>query len=336
MAVRTFGIAGKTDSAEDYRITASGLLVPASALNLRTGVLSTPVLTSTGSLTCTVSPCTVAIDGTSNSLQAGYLVTNDLTATVTFATGSAAARTDLICLQVLDNAYDGSGQNKGQITYVQGVSGGGVPATPANSIVLWQVPVGAGASSVNFASAVAVFPYTAANGGIVPVRNAGDKPAVVNAVQYRHRLDITAAAGSTSPLEASIDGVTWYPVYDASVVPAAINSAINTAATAGPWTNLTMASGWNSPAQAQYRSLPGGKVELRGKIDNSATVSTSGAAAFTGCPTPALTRYLPFNVLAGSGAGHFEVDTPNTCTAYPTATLSIGTYFSLDGLSYST
>lgn len=325
MAVRTFGIAGKTDSAEDYRITASGLLVPASALNPRTGVLSTPVLTSTGSLTCTVSPCTVAIDGTSNSLQAGYLVTNDLTTTVTFATGSAAARTDLICLQVLDNAYDGSGQSKGQITYVQGASGGGVPATPANSIVLWQVPVGAGASSVNFASAVAVFPYTAAAGGVVPVRSASDKPAVVNGVQLRFRLDV--AAGGASPLEWSTDGVTYTPTFD----PAASSSW-------SAWTNLTPTSPYVTSTQPRFRTAPGGLVQMGGSVQytgatgavSTATVFNSGLPACTGVK-PAL-PVVQFSNTTYSGYVSFN----STGMSFSSPNIANNAFINLDNLIYQT
>lgn len=324
MAVRTFGIAGKTDSAEDYRITASGLLVPAAALNPRTGVLSTPVLTSTGSLTCTVSPCTVAIDGTSNSLQAGYLVTNDLTTTVTFATGSAAARTDLICLQVLDNAYDGSGQSKGQITYVQGASGGGIPATPANSIVLWQVPVGAGASSVNFASAVAVFPYTAANGGIVPVRNAGDKPAVVNGVQYRHRLDV-AAGGAVSPLEWSLDGTTYTPVSDQSATSTWTTVPLTSFATGGSCQSMTN----------------GSLIALRGQPTAASATWTAGTNyAILSLPSavrPSATRnpVCGYSIGATVYLGWLTMNTSGSVSLLITATATGALTIYCDGVTYS-
>lgn len=217
MGVRTAIIAGKTDSAEDFRLATNGLYLQASQINVRTGVTSTPVLTGTGSFTCTVSPFSCVIDGTSNSLQGGYPAALDTTTTVTINAANTQARIDLISLQIQDNAYDGSGQSRGQILYTPGTPGSGVaPTAPANTISLWTVPVAANASSVNFASATAVFPYTAAAGGIVPVRTAADQPAAASAVQYRHRLDVTAAAGSVSPLESSTDGTTWTPVFDPS------------------------------------------------------------------------------------------------------------------------
>lgn len=217
-AVRIFAIAGTTDPAEDYRLIDSGLLVPVSALNARSGVTTTPTLTGTGSLTCNVSAFTCAIDGTSNSMQGVYRMAVDGATGITVTAGAAQTRIDLIYAQILDNAYDGSGQTKGQVMYLAGTAGSGVPpATPANSIALFTITVPASASSINFATATtSVFPYTVAVGGIVPVRNAADLPAAASGVQYRHRLDVTAAAGAVSPLESSVDGVTYTPVFDPS------------------------------------------------------------------------------------------------------------------------
>jgi len=215
MAVRTFGINGATDTAESFRLAMSGLWVPASTLNSRTGVTSPPVLTGTGSFTCTVGAFTCVIDGTLNSLQGSYPVALDAATTVTINAASTQARIDLISLQVQDNDYDGSGLHQGTVVYTAGTPGSGTPpTTPADSIALFNVPVAANASSVVFANATAVYPYTAASGGIVPARNSTDKPAAVNGVQYRHRLDVTAASGSVSPLESSTDGNTWTPVFD--------------------------------------------------------------------------------------------------------------------------
>jgi hypothetical protein len=215
MAVRTFGINGATDTAESFRLAAGGLWVPASALNSRTGVTSPPVLTGTGSFTCTVGAFTCVIDGTLNSLQGSYPVALDAATTVTINAANTQARIDLISLQIQDNDYDGSGLHQGTVVYTAGTPGSGTaPASPADSIALFNVPVAANAVSVVFANATAVYPYTAAAGGIVPARNGTDKPAAVNGAQYRHRLDVTAAAGSVSPLESSTDGTTWTPVFD--------------------------------------------------------------------------------------------------------------------------
>lgn len=308
MTVRTIAIDGKSDTTQDWRLATCGLFVPASACNARTGVTVLPTLTGTGSLSCQISPFSAVIDGTSNSLQGGYPVTLDAAATVNINTGSAQSRIDLIGLQIQDNTFDGSGQHQGVVVYVAGTPGSGTaPATPANTIALFTVTVPALASSINFATAqAAVFPFTAAAGGIVPVRNSTDKPAVANAVQYRHRLDVTGTAGTTSPLEFSTDGTTWRPVFDPSAVPASTTSAI-TAATSGAygsWTNLTLAANWSAfGTTPQYRTAPGSKYELRGAMQSTATIN-SGDNLWTGGPAPGTSRNLIWALGNGNNIGY--------------------------------
>lgn len=330
MGVRIFGIANSTNPAEDFRLAASGLLVPASALNSRTGVTSVPVLTGTGSLTCTIGPFSCMVDGTSNSLQGSYWATLDSATTVTITAGVSQQRIDLISLQIRDNAYDGSTHQDGQILYTAGTPGSGsAPTAPANSISLFTVTVPVNATTLNFATAAtAVFPFTAAAGGIVPARSASDKPAVVAGAQYRHRLDVTATATGPSPLESSIDGTTWTPVSSG-------DSAY------GPWTNAVV----NNPTfaaevQPQYRTIPGNRVELRGSVTSSGSI-TAGTAVIGNLPAPPTIRMLSpaieanaaINGIAlklGSGAGANS----NTCYIYGTGSIS-SPEIGFDGITYS-
>lgn len=321
--VRTFGIGGTTDPAEDYRLIDSGLLVPVSALNARSGVTSTPTLTSTGSFTCNISAFTAAIDGTSNATQGVYRIAVDGPSLITVSAASAQARIDLIYAQILDNAYDGSGLTKGQVQYLAGIPGSGTaPATPANAIALFNVPVAASASSADFAHATAQYPYTAAIGGIVPVHSAGDKPAAAAGVQYRHRLDVTAAPGGVTPLESSTDGTTWTPVWDP-------------AGAYGTWTNTTTSGAFTVNQQPQYRTAPGNRIELRGSVIANTTVGPT-AGVIGSLPAPAADRYMP---LAATAGGIYLWLQHGTTTADmiapgPGAQPS-GTVLGFDGLSYS-
>lgn len=321
MGVRTSVIAGKTDSAEDFRLSSLGLWVPASQINVRTGVTSAPVLTGTGNFTCTVGPFNCVVDGTSNSLQGAYWAALDSATTVTINAASTSARIDLISLQIQDNAYDGSGQNRGQILYTAGTPGSGVaPTAPANSISLWTVPVAANATSVNFASATAQFPYTAAAGGIVPVRSASDQPAVASAVQYRHRLDVTATVGGVSPLESSTDGVTWTPVSSPS-------------GAYGAWTNCGVGGAFNISVQPQYRTASGNRIELRGLVQQNTTIS-SGSTVLTGLPAPGATRYMPMPTPAAGAV--LSMASGGTSASVLSSGSIAGTWFyGFDGLSYS-
>lgn len=323
MGVRTAVIAGGTDSAESFRLASTGLWVPASQINARTGVTSKPILTSTGNFTCTIGPFSAVIDGTSNSLQGCYWATLDAAATVTINTANTSARIDLISLQIQDNAYDSSGVNAGRILYTAGTPGSGVaPSAPANSISLFTVPVAANATSANFAGALAVYLFTAAAGGIVPVAGASDKPPVVGGVQYRHRLDVTAVAGAVTPLESSIDGTTYTPVF-------------NPAGMFGAWTNATVSGAFNVGQQPQYRTAPGSMIELRGfVVANTGVGPTAGVLG--GLPAPANDRYMP---VASTAAATYLWLQNHTTTADMIApgpgTQPSGTVLGFDGLSYS-
>lgn len=328
MTVRTPMINTDTDSAETFRLAMSGLYVPASALNARTGVTSTPTLTGTGSLTANISAFTCVIDGTSNSLQGAYPVANDNVAGITITTGSSQARIDLICLQIQDNDYDSSGQHRGIPVVVAGTPSGSpvAPATPANAIALWTLPVPALASSITFSTATAVFPYAAAVGGVVYVRNAADKPAVAAGVQLRYRGDVTAGTGGATPLESSLDGITYTPVFD----PNAGYSA---------WTTLTMASGWAGLVSVpQYRTTPAGHAEFRYGMNTNTSVA-SGSNAFTGGPLATAIRLLPWTAINGTINGYLQSSsgTPGVWVAVTSngANIPSGTEIALDLMSFS-
>lgn len=319
--VRTLAIASTTDPAEDYRLIDCGLLVPVSALNARSGVTSGPTLTGTGALTCNVSAFTAAIDGTSNVLQGVYRIAVDGPSGITVAAGSAQPRIDLIYAQILDTAYDGSGQTKGQVQYLAGTPGSGTaPATPANAIPLFTVAVPTSASTINFSTAaVAVYAYTAAVGGIVPVRSAADQPPVASGAQYRHRLDVVATAGGASPLESSTNGTTWTPVYDP-----------------GTWTNLTRGAPFSNGVTPQYRVGSGNRVELRGSISTTGTV-TSGTVILSGLPAPSQNRVLALAQDAQAAVGRISIGgtdmTVNTSAG--SGQFGSGFQFGFDGLSYT-
>ena len=335
MTVRAPMINGNTDSAETFRLALSGLWVPNSANNVRTGLTSTPVLTGTGNFTATVGPFTAIIDGTSNSLQGAYPVSNDAAATVTIGAANTQPRIDLISLQIQDNNYDGSGQLRGTFVVTAGTPSGSpvAPSAPANCIPLWTVPVAANATSITWASATAAYQRTAAAGGIVPVGVATDKPPVVNGVQYRHRLDVTAAAGSNSPLESSTDGTNWSPVFDASVVPASTTTGIINAINGqyGSWTNITLSSGWTAFRTPQWRTVPGG-YQLRGSAAPTSSITTT-LALWTGGPgfNAAQVSFMTINAAC---QGYISISSGNG-TVYATTTINSGAVISFDNILFS-
>lgn len=236
MGIRVGWLPTGTQSAEDTRQAFDILLTPTGSLLVRNGYIPTVssvtpfALTSTGSLSCSVGPGQAIVRPDATSSQGAYPVTVDATGsglpTVSFAAGGSLARTDVIYLQVQDTAEDASGFTRGQVAVVQGANGGGVPAVPTGTVALWQVPVPASATSINFATATFVAPPTVCLGGVFPSNSSGT-PGLAHLGQTRSRTDrsMTAAPG---PLEV-YDGAAWQTAIPAAYPRGRVASATVTA-----------------------------------------------------------------------------------------------------------
>jgi len=236
MAIRVGWLPTGTQSAEDTRqafltmITQAGVNAARIGVVPGTGGAQPFALTSTGSLSCSVGAGQAIVNPAASASQGPYPVTVDATGgglpTVSFAAGGSLARTDVIYLQVQDNAEDVSGFTRGQVAVVQGANGGGVPSVPSGAFALWQVPVPASASSINFATASFVPAGTVALGGVVPAANS-TSPGSPYKGQVRSRLDLGFTA-QPGPLEA-YDGSAWQPIVPASYPRGRIASTTVTA-----------------------------------------------------------------------------------------------------------
>ncbi|MER7126738.1 hypothetical protein [Micrococcus luteus] len=159
MTIRTLALASGVTSIQDHRLALGAFLGPgASVLERRGGIYYYPGaadLVSAAALQANVTPFVAVVDGTSNSLQGQVVVVVDANETLTFSAGEAAvARTDRVVLQVRDNTYDASGSTDARVVIVKGnTSTGAANAIPASSILLWEVTVPIGASSITFSSA---------------------------------------------------------------------------------------------------------------------------------------------------------------------------------------
>lgn len=165
-------------SAEDLRLALSGLVLPTDGLNSRSGLLSPPSsadLVAVSAMQAKVTPFRAWIDGGTTAAEGGYLFTLDAEETLAFGNGLAGAvRTDRVIARAA----------------IQGVevlpgdpATGAATALPAGSLLLWEVPVPAGASAggggLNIAGIrVDKRPYTTATGGIVPVKDQADRDAL--------------------------------------------------------------------------------------------------------------------------------------------------------------
>ncbi|MFI6883360.1 hypothetical protein [Streptosporangium canum] len=159
MTIRTLGLASGITSLQDHRLALGAFMGPgASVLERRGGIYYYPGaadLVSASALQANVTPFVAIVDGTSNSLQGQITVVVDANETLTFSAGEAAvARTDRVILQIRDTAYDGSGSTDARVLVLKGnTSTGAATALPASSLLLWEVTVPIGASSITFSSA---------------------------------------------------------------------------------------------------------------------------------------------------------------------------------------
>lgn len=159
MTIRTLALASGVTSLQDHRLTLGAFMAPgASVLERRGGLYYYPGsadLVSASALQANVTPFIAVVDGTTSSLQGQYVVAVDANVTLTFSAGEpAVARNDRVILQLRDNTFDASGSTDARVLYLKGnTSTGAATALPASSLLLWDVLVPIGASSITFSSA---------------------------------------------------------------------------------------------------------------------------------------------------------------------------------------
>lgn len=187
MAIRVLAVGNNNTTQEDHRRLIAALTATAGTSSHRAGLFP-----SSGSAPITnVSAMVAGIGGfkavVPNPAGGSYLVQSDATINVTFDPGEAGvARSDRIIIKVYNDSQDASGRNDAAVEYLKGQSSGSATAVPANAILLYEIPVPAGASAggggINFTSlAVDKRFYTAAAGGVIPAADSTDLAGIVNA-----------------------------------------------------------------------------------------------------------------------------------------------------------
>ena len=254
---------GVTDSAQALReMLASALLsgAPASGSTgiaarqgIRPGIGSPLLVSASSGMTVAVNAGVAFVQGTASTTAGMYTVVRDTSGTITLATSDPTnPRIDNVIARVVDN---GDNTSTATIEPTTGTPAPSpvAPALPANSLLLAQIAVAASTSSIVGGNITDKRVATAAMGGIIPVKDASDQPqATAEAPAFRWRRDVTAAAGSVSPLESSVNGTVWTPIFDPSVVPTATTSAINAvAATKGQPVTCTSSTRPVAPPNGQ-------------------------------------------------------------------------------------
>jgi hypothetical protein len=122
----------------------------------------------------------ILVPGTENAKQALYSCFNDATKNVSIAASDPSLpRIDIIVAKVQDAFYSGA-TNAWSIVAVTGTAAGSpaVPTAPANAIILAQIAVGAGVTSIVNANITDRRFYLAATGGLTPVASQTERDAL--------------------------------------------------------------------------------------------------------------------------------------------------------------
>lgn len=239
----------------------------------------------TPNMSVDVSPGQCAVQGTITTTQGVYICTSDSTVNLAIAAANATnPRIDVVVVTVEDAQYAGA-SNDALLQVITGVPAAtpAVPAAPANSLVIAQIAVAAGATSIVAANITDVRVWTAARGGIVPCLSTA-----LPAAPYS---GMTVWCTDTKQIK-TYDGSAWF-----------------TAADEGNWQAVTAASGFVSSASVRK---VGGMIQFRGSFSpssgNFATSASITVAAASGTPVaPASAR----NAVAAHTFGGGSV--PSVC-----------------------
>lgn len=187
MTVRVLAVGNNNTTQTDHRSLIASLTAPSTSTAQLPGFFpanNVGTLTNVSAMVVGVGAFRAVVFNVTN--NGHYLVQSDTQVNLTFDPGEAGVtRTDRIIVRVYNDAQDGSGRNEAVVEYLKGQSSGSASPLPNNSLLMWEVPVPAGASAgnggINFVStAVDKRSYTTASGGIIPVTGTSDMNAIAN------------------------------------------------------------------------------------------------------------------------------------------------------------
>jgi len=136
-------------TAENDRLTATGILFATAGIGYAPALQVTP--TSTPSMAVQIAAGHAVIAGSQTSTQGLYIAYNDASTTVSVATANPTnPRIDIVCAVVQDAFYGGTANNQVIFQVVTGTPATSpvAPSAPANSLLLAQIAIPAGATSI--------------------------------------------------------------------------------------------------------------------------------------------------------------------------------------------
>jgi hypothetical protein len=281
--------------AENDRLTTQALWATTGIINLTSleTVANSPV-----GMSVIVRAGWAAIVGTTQPAMGTYVAYNDGDVGLTITTANATnPRIDLVCVTVNDSYYSGSADNV-VIQVIAGTPAGSpvVPATPANSIALAEVYVGAGVLSISNSNItdkrVQVTTNVPVSGDITGVTagtglsGGGTSGSVTLSINTAVTADLTTAQTLTNKTLTSPKIDIGINAKTAAYTTLASDDGQLITVTSSSTANVTLgASLYNVGAQITVARMGTGAVSIVG--DTGVTVVSTGATA--NAPTLRLT-----------------------------------------------
>lgn len=163
-----------------------------------------------------------AIPGTQSATQGAYFVANDGTVTLTIATAHATLpRIDIVQVRVRDSFYSGA-SNDALIDVKTGTAASSpvAPVADANAIVLAEVLVGAGVTSITNSNITDKRTYYSGVGGVINVTLEASPPPTASIIEGQLWW-----SNNTDKLKI-FDGATHQTLWDKNVQGAGIGSSV--------------------------------------------------------------------------------------------------------------
>lgn len=251
------------------------------------------------------------VPGSLSDVQGVYSCQNTATVNKTIAASDPSLpRIDIVVLKVEDSVYSGAA-NTWSIAVVTGTaaSSPAVPTTPANSLVLAQIAVGAGVTTIVNANITDVRFLLVASGGVLPVRSKTERDALFDVYDgysvWRQDIDmLNFYTGSTwrfFGLPSTNAVATSQTTTSTSYVDLATTGPAVTLET-GNSALVTITAGIaNTVAGSHYASMAfaiSGATTVA--ASDSYSLQTQSAAATAGAQVTASATYLVTGLTAGT------------------------------------